>query len=123
MDNHSLVSLYDFENRERVFPGIDSRIKFCLLTLTGAASPSSQAEFAFFLYRTEQLQDAGRRFALTPADFALFNPNTRTCPVFRTRQDADIAAKMYRQGRRFLERGTRRRTGSKPVGHRLPTHV
>ena len=97
VNRQSLVSLYDFENRERVFPGIDSRIKFCLLTLTGPASPSSQAEFAFFLYRTEQLQDAGRRFALTPADFALFNPNTRTCPVFRTRQDADIAAKLYRR--------------------------
>ena len=37
VDNRSLVSLYDFENRERVFPGIDSRMKFCLLTLTGAA--------------------------------------------------------------------------------------
>ena len=97
VDNRSLVSLYDFENRERVFPGIDSRIKFCLLTLTGADSPSSQAEFAFSLYRTEQLQEAGRRFVLTPADFALFNPNTRTCPVFRTRRDADIAGNMYRR--------------------------
>ena len=93
----SLASLYDFENRERVFPGIDSRIKFCLLTLTGADRPSPQAEFAFFLHRTEQLQDAGRRFTLSPADFALFNPNTRTCPVFRTRKDADIAAKLYRR--------------------------
>ena len=97
VDNHSLVSLYDFENRERVFPGIDSRMKFCLLTLTGTASPSPQAEFAFFLHQTEQLQDAGRRFALAPADFALFNPNTRTCPVFRTRRDAEIAGKMYRR--------------------------
>ena len=97
VDSQSLASLYDFENRERVFPGIDSRIKFCLLTLTGSARKVSQAEFAFFLYRTEQLQDAGRRFALSPADFALFNPNTRTCPVFRTRQDADIAAKLYRR--------------------------
>ena len=97
MNSRSLVSLYDFENRERVFPGIDSRIKFCLLTLTGPERPSSQSEFAFFLYRADQLQDAGRRFALGPEDFALFNPNTRTCPVFRTRKDADIAAKLYRR--------------------------
>lgn len=97
VNSRSLVSLYDFENRERVFPGIDSRIKFCLLTLTGPERPSSQAEFAFFLYRTDQLQDNGRRFVLGPEDFALFNPNTRTCPVFRTRQDADIAAKLYRR--------------------------
>ena len=97
VDRRSLVSLYDFENRERVFPGIDSRIKFCLLTLSGGERPSSQAEFAFFLHRTEQLRDVARRFTLTPEDFALFNPNTRTCPVFRTRRDADIAGKMYRR--------------------------
>ena len=97
VNRQSVVSLYDFENRERVFPGIDSRIKFCLLTLCGSDRPSPQAEFAFFLYRPDQLQDAGRRFVLTPSDFALFNPNTRTCPVFRTRQDADIAAKLYRR--------------------------
>ena len=97
IDNRSLVSLYDFENREKVFQGIDSRIKFCLLTLTGKERPSAEAEFAFFLYRAEQLQDAERRFTLAPEDFALFNPNTRTCPVFRTRRDAEIAGKMYRR--------------------------
>ena len=78
IDNRSLASLYDFENREKVFQGIDSRIKFCLLTLTGKERPSAEAEFAFFLYRTEQLQDPERRFTLAPEDFALFNPNTRT---------------------------------------------
>ena len=97
VNGQSLVSLYDFENREAVFPGVDRTYKFCLLTISGSDRPIPQAEFAFFLHRTEQLQDAGRRFALTPADFALFNPNTRTCPVFRTRQDADIAAKLYRR--------------------------
>ena len=65
VNRQSLVSLYDFENREGVFPGVHRSYKFCLLTLTGADSTSSQAEFAFFLYRTEQLNDAGRRFALS----------------------------------------------------------
>lgn len=97
VDNRSLVSLYDFENREGVFPGVHRSYKFCLLTFSGADRPSPEAEFAFFLYRTEQLQDDARRFTLEPRDFALFNPNTRTCPVFRTRRDADIASKMYRR--------------------------
>ena len=97
VDNQSLVSLYDFENRVRVFPGIDSRIKFCLLTLSGTSRPSPQAEFAFFLHHTGQLQDAERHFTLAPTDFALFNPNTRTCPIFRTRKDADLAEKLYRR--------------------------
>ena len=89
VDGRSLVSLYDFENREGVFPGVHRSYKFCLLTLGGADRPSPQAEFAFFLYRSEQLQDADRRFVLAPEAFTLFNPNTRTCPVFRTRRDVD----------------------------------
>ncbi|MGQ9688201.1 MAG: hypothetical protein ACUVXF_05355, partial [Desulfobaccales bacterium] len=34
----SLVSLHDFENRQKIFPRINSSIKFCLLTLAGAAA-------------------------------------------------------------------------------------
>ena len=92
----SLVSLYDFENREKIFPGIDSRIKFCLLTLTGAGFPCPAPEFAFFCTAAEQLRDAERRFALSAEDIRLFNPNTRTCPIFRARRDMEIARKMYR---------------------------
>jgi len=97
VENQALVSLYDFENREKVFPSIDSRIKFCLLTLSGADRPTPQAEFAFFLHQAEQLRDPARRFTLSADDFALFNPNTRTCPIFRTRRDMEIARKMYRR--------------------------
>ncbi len=86
-----LVSLYDFENREGLFPAIDSRMKFCLLTL--GAAPS--AEFGFFFTQTAQLADARRRFALSAEDFARINPNTLTCPVFRSRKDAELTQKIY----------------------------
>ena len=92
-----LVSLYDFENREGVFQGVHRSYKFCLLTLGGADRPCPDAEFAFFLHQTEQLGERERRFTLSAEDFTLFNPNTRTCPVFRTRRDMEIARKMYRR--------------------------
>lgn len=92
-----LVSLYDFENREEVFAGVHRLYKFCLLTLTGTGNLVEQAVFAFFLYQAEQLRDPARSFALSATDFALFNPNTRTCPIFRTRRDMEIARKMYRR--------------------------
>ena len=38
-----------------------------------------------------------RHFALTPADFATLNPNTRTCPTFRSQRDANINLAMYRR--------------------------
>ncbi|MCS6810076.1 MAG: N-6 DNA methylase [Tepidimonas sp.] len=87
-----LASLYDFENREAVFPAIDSRIKFSLLTLGHAP----EAEFVCFATRIEHLADRRRRFTLAPEDFALINPNTRTCPVFRSRRDAELTKKLYR---------------------------
>lgn len=86
-----LVRLIDFENREKVFPGIDSRIKFSLLTLGQADA----ALFSFFLTQTDQLADERRSFALSGDDFRLINPNTRTCPVFRTQADADLTKKIY----------------------------
>jgi hypothetical protein len=88
-----IASLYDFENRESLFPAVDSRQKFCLLTL----GVSAAAEFAFFTTRVEQLSDNRRVFRLTPQDFELLNPNTHTCPVFRSEHDAELAKKIYRR--------------------------
>jgi hypothetical protein len=87
-----LVSLLDLENREKLFPAVDSRMKFCLLTL-GAAE---QAEFVFFATQPDQLKDSRRRFSLTPEEFRLINPNTLTCPVFRSERDAELTKKLYR---------------------------
>ena len=101
-----LASLFDFENREAVFPGVHRSYKFCLLTLAGEGNLPAEAEFAFFLHQAEQLKETERRFTLSADDFALFNPNTRTCPIFRTRRDMEIARKMYRRAGVFWREGS-----------------
>ena len=94
----SLVSLYDFENRQGLFPDVDSRMKFCLFTAGQGLRPSSgMAEFAFFLHAVEDLGDPERRFSLSPEDIELLNPNTRTCPIFRSRRDAELTKAIYRR--------------------------
>ncbi len=65
--------------------------KFCLLTL-GAAE---KAEFVCFATQVSQLSDPRRRFTLTAEDFARINPNTLTCPVFRSSMDAELTRKIY----------------------------
>jgi hypothetical protein len=90
--NRRLVSLYDIENREAVFPSVHRSYKFCLLTL-GAAE---QAEFVCFASQVSQLVDPRRCFTLTPGEFRLINPNTLTCPVFRSERDAELTKKLYR---------------------------
>lgn len=89
--NNRLVSLYDFENREKIFSDVDSRFKFCLITL----GKSQDAQFVFFLTQPNQLGNEERRFTLSPDDFVRINPNTRTCPVFRSQMDAEITRKIY----------------------------
>lgn len=98
VEKRSLVSLYDFENRRGLFPAVDSRMKFCLLTLTGHGRPAQRgAEFVFFAHGVEDLDDEERRFTLSADDIALLNPNTRTCPIFRSKRDAEITNGIYRR--------------------------
>ena len=88
-DSEVLVALYDFENRLHIFPDIDGRMKFCILLFSGEAGRAAHADFVFFAHRMEDLNDKNRHIALSGADMVLLNPNTRTCPIFRSRRDAD----------------------------------
>jgi hypothetical protein len=94
LENGRVVSIRDFENREGLFPGVDSRMKFALLTLGDSIEAT---DFVFYATSTHQLSDARRHFTLNGDDIALINPNTRTCPVFRSRMDAELTKKIYRR--------------------------
>jgi Eco57I restriction-modification methylase len=91
---HRLVRLIDFENRKRIFPAIDSRIKFSLLTV---GRNIAEADFAFFLTDPAQLSEPERRFTLTADQIALINPNTKTTPIFRSRADAELTSNIYKR--------------------------
>ena len=94
--SRSLVSIYDFDNLAGIFPDVDSRYKFCLLTLTGSIRPRvNSPEFVFFAHTTENIKDEGCRFTLSLSDITLINPNTLTCPIFRSKRDAELTKEVY----------------------------
>ncbi|HKX26349.1 MAG TPA: SAM-dependent DNA methyltransferase, partial [Blastocatellia bacterium] len=96
VESESLQSLYDFENRDGLFPEVDSRAKFCLITFSGgAANVHRHADFVFFANSISDLRAAEKRFSLSADEIALLNPNTRTCPIFRSRRDASITKGVY----------------------------
>jgi len=97
IEQNRLVSLFDFENREKIFRDVDSRYKFCLLTLSASDIGKEKAQFGFFLTRVEHLQDKLRIFSLSKDDFLRLNPNTKTCPIFRTKVDAELTTKIYQK--------------------------
>lgn len=96
-EKKALLSLYDFENREGIFPAVHRSYKFCLLTLGGPDAAPEGTDFAFFLTNTAQLHESDRHFRLSSEDIALLNPNTRTCPIFRSKRDAEITKAIYRR--------------------------
>ena len=102
VSSQRLAGLVDFENREKLFPAVDSRMKFALLTLGNGVAA---AEFAFFLTDPTQLEDARRRFTLSPEQIAAINPNSKTAPVFRTRRDAELAAQIFARVPVLMEEG------------------
>ena len=70
-------------------------LKFSLVTLTGHADTVEHARFAFFLHSAAELNEPDKVFTLGTKEILKLNPNTGTCPVFRSRRDAEITLQIY----------------------------
>jgi hypothetical protein len=119
MASGSLIKLYDFENRQRIFPDVDGRFKFCVLVFGGAAVRTPHADFVFFAHSMKDLKPRNRHIALSSADLALLNPNTHTCPIFRSRRDAELTKDVYRRVPILIDES--RQEGGNPWGIRFVT--
>lgn len=97
VNSQHLVGLYDFENRKKIFPDVDGRYKFSVLLFGGSKHKSKTADFVFFAHQMNELKSKSRHIALSARDFKLLNPNTQTCPIFRSRRDANITKYIYKR--------------------------
>ncbi|WFE41504.1 DNA methyltransferase [Micromonospora sp. WMMD998] len=90
----NICSLFDFENA-RTFPTVHASYRFSLICAGGPQRSFDRAYFAFRLRRVNEIP--GAKYALTPDEILLLNPNTGTCPVFLSRRDAEIALGIYKR--------------------------
>lgn len=109
-----LSTLYDFENREKLFADVDGRFKFSALIFGGAQRTTESVDFLFFAHHAHEVDDPKRHIALTAKDIALLNPNTKTCPIFRSRRDAELTKAIYRRVPVLWDRT--RKSGGNPWG-------
>jgi hypothetical protein len=101
-----LVSLISFENESFIFRAVHHAYKFCVLTLRAAASQNAAAQYCFYIRHFPQLSQADRFFSLTADEITLLNPNTRTCPVFRSQTDADLTKKIHQKNQVLKNKST-----------------
>ncbi|MDZ4685656.1 MAG: DNA methyltransferase [Planctomycetaceae bacterium] len=111
-ESSRLIRLIDFENKKVFFPEVHASFKFCILNFGGVEMITPQADFVFFAHSTEELENRSRHIALSAADIKLLNPNTRTCPIFRTRRDAEITKAIYRRVPILVDTGRKGPTGN-----------
>ncbi|HBO3944110.1 TPA: N-6 DNA methylase [Pseudomonas aeruginosa] len=96
IEQRSLESFFEFEN-EGYFKGAGQghMLRFALTTVLGSQQQASATRFLFQGKQLDELQDPERVFTLTAEEIFQVNPNTRTCPIFRSRMDADITRRVY----------------------------
>jgi len=111
-ESNRLIRLYDFENKKVFFPDVHASFKFSILNFGGAAVNMDAADFVFFIHDLEDLDDKDRHIALSGKDIRLLNPNTRTCPIFRSKRDAQITKSVYRRIPILIDRNRKGATGN-----------
>jgi len=112
MEKKAISALYDFENKEGVFADVHRSFKFSVLLLNGRDRKTDDADFVFFARSIEDLKPRDRHIRLTARDLKLLNPNTRTCPIFRTRRDCELTKRVYRTLPILIDKS--RKTGGNP---------
>jgi len=93
IENQQLRKFIGFVNSKKIFPAVKDYIKFALITFGFSEEPS----FGFMLVDTIETRDKIRFFTLSKLDFSLINPNTKTCPIFRNKYDAELTKSIYRK--------------------------
>ncbi len=95
VDTHRLRAFLAFTNRGYTFPEVESTMAFALLV--AGKTGSGRFRVAGQLWSVDDLRDPNRNYELSIEDIALFNPNTRSLPVFRSLRDLQIVRSIYQR--------------------------
>lgn len=107
LDNFWLRSFHGFENRENLFPDIDSRYKFGLMQIEKPAAPmpasEKNARARFMLTDPEELAAKNKDFDYTIDDINATSPYWRALMEMRSRSELNIMRKIHECGYDYLK--------------------
>ena len=92
-----LSKVVGFENEAFIFPAVHHAYKFCAVSIAGPSRTTDAADLVFLCRHFAQVKEPERHFSLRDDEYALLNPNSLTCPVFRTRADAELTKSIHRR--------------------------
>jgi hypothetical protein len=93
-----LIHVYGFRNNRGLFKGVGhGDVRFCLLAFTGSRVRVAKTTLAFDLGLPTDLNIRGKTYQLSGSEISLVNPNTGTCPTFKSAKDAEITIAIYKR--------------------------
>ena len=95
INEKKLVSLIDFVNKEKIFPTVEANYRFSLLTFSN--TENNKIIIGINLRNVQELNNKSMVYILNIDDIELINPNTKTLPMFNSRQDASIITQIYKR--------------------------
>jgi hypothetical protein len=98
IEQQRLDSLLDFVTNPQLWTDVGNRrYRFSILVACGRGAHVAEAEFATLIKHPTQLPPRGKRIRVSAPDLLLVNPNTGTCPMFKSQRDAGITLGIYRR--------------------------
>jgi len=91
------IATVEFENRKKIFSGVDSRLKFVLITIQKIA-PTDKIQAAFYQHDVSVLDYEHRLESINipTALIKSISPESMAIPEFRTAEDINITEYVYR---------------------------
>lgn len=102
VESRRLKSFWSMWNHDRLFPTVNDRVTFALVTFVGENLAVDRIGFTGYVWQTNQIDDSDRGYTLTADEISSINPNTRTAPLFRHAHDATVVATMHRKAGALL---------------------
>lgn len=96
MSEKRLACVFDFENRKKIFPEVDGRLRFCLFG-TSKDPVKHPLQVSFYLHSKDDLMDGRRSVPIRHEDIALIKPSTRTLPVCRSAEHLKLLSILHKR--------------------------
>lgn len=97
-ETNRLKSIYDFENKHRIFHHVHGQYRFSAVTLQKGIEKKHKAKFMFYLLDVEEIISNPNAIFLNFDELKQFNPNNQLMPAFKNQYEVDISKKLYRFG-------------------------
>ena len=92
VSNKWLAALFSFYEVRRWFKDTEERKPFCILVV---GKHDRSIPFVVNIREMDELRNEDRQVSLDSNDLAVFNPNTRTAPLFQGPTDYELTRKLY----------------------------